>query len=125
MAATARSAGPGLRLLKPVLPGCATLAGSDTAEHEDSVVQVEIPRRYRLPTQGRSRIDVEGHTVRECIEAVEAQCPGFGELIFDAQGNLSRFARLFVNGDEVMGNSSDPAVGDGDCIQILTAAAGG
>ena len=89
------------------------------------MVQVEIPRRYRLPTQGRSQIDVEGHTVRECIEAVEAQCPGFRELIFDAEGNLSRFARLFVNGDEVMGSASDTAVADGDRIQILTAAAGG
>ena len=89
------------------------------------MVEVEIPRRYRLPTQGRSRIDVEGHTVRECIDAVEAQCPGFFELVFDAQGNLNRFARIFVNGDEVMENASDTAVADGDCIQILTAAAGG
>ena len=39
--------------------------------------QVEVPSRYRVPTKGQRLIDVEGRTVRECIEAVEAQYPGF------------------------------------------------
>ena len=87
--------------------------------------EVHIPPRYRGPTKGERLVQVAGGTVRECIDAVEAQCPGFFELVFDAQGNLNRFARIFVNGDEVMENASDTAVADGDCIQILTAAAGG
>jgi molybdopterin converting factor small subunit len=89
------------------------------------VPQVEIPRRYRLPTRGESPIDVEGRTVRECIEAVEARYPGFLELVFDSQGHLNRFVRLFVNGDEIARDDPDAPVGDDDRIQILAAAAGG
>lgn len=87
--------------------------------------QVEVPSRYRVPTKGQGRIDVEGRTVRECIEAVEAQYPGFLELVFDATGDLNRFVRLFVNGDEVARDAPDAPVGDGDRVQILAAIAGG
>jgi molybdopterin converting factor small subunit len=89
------------------------------------VPRVEIPRRYRLPTRGESLIDVEGRTIRECIEAVEARYPGFLELVFDSQGNLNRFVRLFVNGDEVARSDPDAPVDDDDRVQILAAAAGG
>ena len=87
--------------------------------------EVEIPRRYQGPTQGRARIHVEARTVRECIEAVEAECPGFLELVLDARGGLRRFVRLFINGDVLAADALDTAVGDGDRIQVLAAAAGG
>ena len=87
--------------------------------------EVEIPRRYRGPTRGRACIQVEARTVRECIEAVEAECPGFLELVFDAQGDLRRFVRLFVNGDAIAAGALDTPVGDGDRIGVLAAAAGG
>jgi molybdopterin synthase sulfur carrier subunit len=90
-----------------------------------AVPQVEVPSRYRVPTKGQRLIDVEGRTVRECIEAVEAQYPGFLELVFDEKGDLNRFVRLFVNGDEVARDAPDAPVGDGDRVQILAAVAGG
>ena len=46
---------------------------------------VHIPSRYRVPTKGEGRIEVDAGTVRACIEAVEARYPGFQELIFDAK----------------------------------------
>jgi sulfur carrier protein ThiS len=87
--------------------------------------RVDVPARYRGPTQGRSRIEVKGTTVRECIEAVEAQHPGFAELVFDDQGHLHRFVRLFVNGEEVPRNAPDQRVAEDDRVEILAAAAGG
>jgi molybdopterin converting factor small subunit len=89
------------------------------------VPQVDVPSRYRGPTNGRCRIDVDGETVRECIEAVEAQHPGFLELIFDSRGGQRRFVRLFVNGDEIPRDAVDTPVAEGDCVQILAAVAGG
>jgi molybdopterin converting factor small subunit len=89
------------------------------------VPEVEIPRRYRGPTRGRACIRVEAHTVRECIEAVEAEYPGFLELVLDAQGDLRRFVRLFVNGDAIAAGALDAPVGEGDRIGVLAAAAGG
>ena len=87
--------------------------------------QVEVPSRYRVPTKGQGLIDVEGRTVRECIEAVEAKYPGFLELVFDEKGEVNRFVRLFVNGDAVARDAPDTPVSDGDRVQILAAAAGG
>jgi molybdopterin synthase sulfur carrier subunit len=87
--------------------------------------EVEVPPRYRGPTQGRPLIPVDGSTVRGCIEAVEADYPGFRELILDDRGELRRYVRLFLNGDALAADEIDRAVGDADRVQILAARAGG
>ncbi|MEE2672412.1 MAG: MoaD/ThiS family protein [Myxococcota bacterium] len=87
--------------------------------------KVEVPTRYRGPTNGLGLIEVDADTVRACIEAVEARHPGFRELVLDGEGNLRRFVRLCVNGEVLDRDSVDAAVADGDCLQILAAAAGG
>jgi molybdopterin converting factor small subunit len=86
---------------------------------------VEIPPRYRGPTQGRSQVQVEADTVRSCIEAVEVQYPGFRELVFDAEGGLRRYVRLFVNNQALGRDAADTPVAAGDRVQILASAAGG
>ncbi len=87
--------------------------------------KVEVPARYRGPTGGLSLIEVDADTVRSCIEAVEAEHPGFRELILDSEGNLRRFVRLFVNGEALDRDAVDAPVADTDRIQVLAAAAGG
>jgi molybdopterin synthase sulfur carrier subunit len=87
--------------------------------------EVEVPPRYRGPTRGRPRIEVDGRTVRGCIEAVEADYPGFRELIFDDRGELRRYVRLFLNGDALAADEVDRPVTERDRVQILAARAGG
>ena len=87
--------------------------------------QVKIPPPYRGPTQGHAVIEVRGTTVRECIEAVEAQYPGFAEQVFDPDGNVHRFVTLFINGDEVGRDGNDAPVAEGDEVDVLAAIAGG
>ena len=87
--------------------------------------KVEVPARYRGPTGGLSLIEVDADTVRSCIEAVEAEHPGFRELILDSEGNLRRFVRLFLNGEVLDRDAVDAPVADTDRIQVLAAAAGG
>lgn len=87
--------------------------------------QVEVPSRYRVPTKGEAIIQVDADTVRRCIEAVEARYPGFQELIIDSKGEIHRFVRLFVNGDELERDALDQSVGPDDRVAILAAAAGG
>jgi molybdopterin converting factor small subunit len=70
-------------------------------------------------------IEVKGTTVRECIEAVEAQYPGFAEQVFDPEGNVHRFVTLFINGDEVGRDENDAPVGEDDEVDVLAAIAGG
>ena len=87
--------------------------------------QVHVPSRYRVPTKGEGRIEVDAGTVRECIEAVEARYPGFQELIFNAKGELHLFSKLFLNGDLLDRDALDTAVSSTDTVAVLAPAAGG
>ncbi len=87
--------------------------------------EVHIPPRYRGPTNGERLVEVAGGTVRECIDAVDARHPGFGELVFDANGKVRLFATVFVNGEELDRVAGDTEVSENDRIEILAAVAGG
>jgi molybdopterin synthase sulfur carrier subunit len=89
------------------------------------MTQIEVPARYRVPTGGKATISAEGDTVRSCIEDADAKYPGFGELVLDGKGELRRFVKLFVNGDELPRRALDSPVSSTDTISVLTAAAGG
>ncbi|MGH0030988.1 MAG: MoaD/ThiS family protein [Myxococcota bacterium] len=86
---------------------------------------VKIPPPYQGPTQGRALVPVAGATVRECIEAVGREHPGFGEQIFDETGAVHRFVTLFINGDEIDRKEVDTPVAETDEVEILAAIAGG
>lgn len=87
--------------------------------------QVEIPRRYRAPTGGLARVEVEGESVRGCIDAVEALHPGFRELVVDSDGSLRRFVSIFLNDEKLPRDALDTAVARADRISVVAAAAGG
>jgi molybdopterin converting factor small subunit len=86
---------------------------------------VVIPPPYRGPTGGLGQIEVDGVTVRECIEAVGERYPGFVEQVLDADGRVHRFVNLFVNGEEIERAAVDAPVAAGDHVEILAAIAGG
>jgi molybdopterin converting factor small subunit len=87
--------------------------------------QVLIPPPYRGPTEGAERVSVPGTTVAECIRAIDTRHPGFSTQVFDVQGNVHRFVKLFVNGDEIDRRAVDTPLADGDEVEILAAIAGG
>ena len=86
---------------------------------------VALPVAYRGPTQGEAAIRVEGSTVRQCLDAVEALHPGFAELIYDAKGEVYHFLKLFVNDEPVPPLEIDRDVGSDDEVTILAAVGGG
>jgi sulfur carrier protein ThiS len=86
---------------------------------------VIVPPPYQGPTGGVGQIEVDGRTVRECIEAVARAHPGFREQVFDPKGRVHRFVTLFVNGDEIPRESLDAPVSARDRVEILAAIAGG
>ena len=86
---------------------------------------VIVPPPYRGPTQGRDEIEVEGATVRDCLDAVGLRFEGFAEQLFDAEGRVHGFVNLFVNGDEIDREALDTALAAGDRLEILAAIAGG
>ena len=86
---------------------------------------IQIPPPYRGPTAGATEVEVEGATLRECLAAVEAKHPGFGQLVVNAQGELLKFATWFRNGDKLTGDILDTALDPADSIEIISSVAGG
>lgn len=86
---------------------------------------VLVPTAYRGPTRGKAEVEVEGATVRACLEAAEAQFPGFLEQVVDASGNVHRFVKLFVNEVVIDNAEVDRAVEADDRVEVLAAIAGG
>jgi molybdopterin converting factor small subunit len=86
---------------------------------------VRIPPPYRGPTRGESQVAVHGATVRECLLDVEALYPGFGPQVFDPDGKVHRFVRLFVNGEPIEAADLGRSVREDDSVEVLAAIAGG
>jgi len=89
------------------------------------VPHVHVPSRYRVPTKGEGRIEVDAGTVRACIEAVETRYPGFHELIFNARGEQHMHSKLFLNGELLDRDALDTPVSGDDIVAVLAPAAGG
>ena len=86
---------------------------------------IHIPPPYRGPTGGATEVEVEGDTLRACLDAVEAMHPGFGQLVVDGQGQLRKFATWFRNGDKLTGEVLDTLLEPDDSIEIISSVAGG
>jgi len=86
---------------------------------------VLIPTAYRGPTAGVAEVPVSATTVRGCLEAVESLHPGFGSLVFDAQGGLHRFVKLFINEEQLEQDPLDQSIAASDRLEVLAAIAGG
>ena len=86
---------------------------------------VSVPPPYQGPTQGEGEIPVEGGSVRACLEAVEAKYPGFIGQIFDADGKLHRFVKLFCDEEPVGQAGLDDAIAASTTVSIVAAIGGG
>jgi len=89
-------------------------------------VTVRIPTTLRPLAAGRSEVSVEGATVGEVLENLDAEHPGFRDRLLDEEGNLRKFVNLFVADDDVrfMDGLGTP-VPDGETVAIIPAVAGG
>lgn len=89
-------------------------------------VTVRIPTPLRKLTAGADEVAVDGATVGEMIEALEAAHPGLKERLCDDAGEIRRFVNVYVNDEDVRfldGRAS--ALKDGDEVSIVPAIAGG
>jgi sulfur carrier protein ThiS len=89
------------------------------------VPQIIIPPPYQGPTHGVARVEVQGRTLRLCLEAVEERHPGFLAQVIDPAGKVHRFVRLFRNGEQLSSEDLDSALESADELEIVAAIAGG
>ena len=91
-----------------------------------SSVTVKIPTPLRPLTSGQAEVKVEGATVGEILQKLDAQFRGFGDRILDDGKNVKRFVNIFVNEDNIRDKEDlDTEVKAGDTISILPSIAGG
>lgn len=89
-------------------------------------VTVRVPPVFRTMTEGQSQIEVEGGTVQEVLDALEAAHPGFKDKLLDGDGKLVRYVNLFVDDDDVrFMDGLATAVPAGGTLSIMQAVAGG
>ena len=91
-----------------------------------SNVTVKIPTPLRPTTGGQSEVKIEGATVGEILNKLDAQFKGFGERVLDDGKNVKRFINVFVNEDNIRDKKDlETEVKNGDTISILPSIAGG
>jgi sulfur carrier protein ThiS len=87
--------------------------------------RVIIPLPLQGPTRGQREIKVEGSTLRECLEAVDAEYTGFLAQVVREDGAAQRFVKLFVNKEQIVDGNLDIALDMDDEVEILAAIGGG
>jgi molybdopterin synthase sulfur carrier subunit len=89
-------------------------------------VTVRVPTTLRTLTAGASEVAVDGATVGDVLDNLEAAHPGFKSRLLDDEGNLRRFVNVFVADDDVrfLDGLGTP-VPDGETVAIIPAVAGG
>jgi molybdopterin synthase sulfur carrier subunit len=89
-------------------------------------VTVRVPPVFRTMTSGQSQVSVEGSTVQEVLDSLEAAHPGFTAKLFDDEGKLVRYVNVFVDDDDVrVLDGLGTPVPDGVTVSIMQAVAGG
>jgi molybdopterin synthase sulfur carrier subunit len=89
-------------------------------------VTVRIPTTLRPMSGGNSQVQVEGATLADVIDSLEAAHPGFRERLLDENGALRKFVNIFVADDDVRYlDGLATAVPAGETVSIIPAVAGG
>ncbi len=68
---------------------------------------VVIPALWRTLTQGKDRIQASGATLKDIIDDLERQFPGFRERVVE-QGDLAGSIAVSIDGEIVTGGLSEP-----------------
>jgi sulfur-carrier protein len=89
-------------------------------------VKVRIPTPLRKLTADKAEVDAGGGTIREIVDDLDRQFPGFKERMCDENGELRRFVNVYVGEEDIRFlEGLETAVEDGDEVTILPAVAGG
>jgi predicted Zn-dependent protease/molybdopterin converting factor small subunit len=98
-------------------------AAPEQARYTRCVPKVSVHAALRGPTRGEAMVEVAGANVLACLDAVEAEFPGFKQQVVAPDGAVHRFVKVFLNGDPV--DSLDAPVAGGDEVEVLAAVGGG
>ena len=89
-------------------------------------ITVRIPTPLRRITDGQDKVDVEGDTLQNVVDALDGMHPGIKERICGEDGEIRHFVNVYLNGEDVRYlDGLGSATKSGDEISIVPAVAGG
>ena len=88
-------------------------------------VRVRIHPFLRKLTGGREFVEVQGETVGECLENLEAKFPGVKQQISDPEGKLVDPWEIYMNSVSSHPEGLAKPVQDGDELAIMALILGG
>lgn len=87
------------------------------------IMQLAIPTPLRKYTNGQRVVETRGATLREMLEAMERDYPGFRFRVMNEQGQLREHIKLFIN--QRIASDLDAAIQPQDEVRIILAISGG
>ncbi|HKE71242.1 MAG TPA: MoaD/ThiS family protein [Nocardioidaceae bacterium] len=89
-------------------------------------VSVRVPTILRTYTKGESQVTVDGATLSEVIDALDASYPGIKGRIVNEKGEVRRFVNIYVGNDDVrFADGLGTATPEGSSVSVIPAVAGG
>ncbi len=89
-------------------------------------VTIRIPTPLQEFTQNKDAVDIDGSTVKEVLENLDAQFAGMRQRLYGDDGKLRRFVNIYVNQEDIRFlQGEDTEVSEGDELSIVPAIAGG
>lgn len=89
-------------------------------------VKVRIPTPLQKLTRQSALVEVSAPSIRQLIDALEKDYPGFKERICDDTGKIRRFVNVYLNEEDIRFLSQEEtSLKDGDEVSIVPAIAGG
>jgi molybdopterin synthase sulfur carrier subunit len=90
------------------------------------MAKVIIPTPLRKFTDNQASVETQGDTVQDSVRSLTEQYPALKQHIFDGQGNIRSFVRIYVGDDDIKSlNNEQTEVQDSTVISIIPAIAGG
>jgi MoaD family protein len=89
-------------------------------------VEVRIPTVFRKFTANQATVEVDGGTIADVIDQLDARHPGMKEQLMTASGELHRFVNVYVNDEDARYlENLGTKVSEGDTVALLPSVAGG
>lgn len=88
-------------------------------------IKVIIPESFQVVSGGVEEIEASADTVGGCLKEAVKKAPALQKLWFTAEGELSKYVILCVNGESISRSYLDHPVKDGDEIMPILVIGGG
>lgn len=90
------------------------------------MANIIIPTPLRKFTNNQASVESNGATVQQSVEDLAKQFPDLNKHIFDGEGNIRQFIRIYVGDEDINAlENENTKVDNNSVISIIPAIAGG